>query len=91
MSLLAWPLVMLVRLYPVSLGLFLGGHSRFSPTCSQYAIEALPVLLVHRLIRKEHVDGKLSSPYQYVAWASGESSVCVCALGHKLRTKYVTS
>ena len=37
----ARPLVMLVRLYQVSLGPFLGGHCRFSPTCSQYAIEAL--------------------------------------------------
>ncbi len=32
---------MLVRLYQVSLGPFLGGYCRFSPTCSQYAIEAL--------------------------------------------------
>ena len=42
-SLVAWPLVTLVRLYQVSLGMFLGGHCRFSPTCSQYAIEALRV------------------------------------------------
>ncbi len=32
---------MLIRLYQVSLGPFLGGHCRFSPTCSEYAIESL--------------------------------------------------
>ncbi len=41
MSLAARPLVMLVRLYQVSLGPFMGGHCRFVPTCSQYAIDAL--------------------------------------------------
>ncbi len=40
-SLVARPLVMLVRLYQVSLGPFMGGHCRFLPTCSQYAIDAL--------------------------------------------------
>ncbi len=34
-------LVVTVRLYQVSLGTFLGGHCRFHPTCSQYAVEAL--------------------------------------------------
>ena len=34
-------LVMLVRLYQASFGPFMGGHCRFSPTCSQYAIDAL--------------------------------------------------
>jgi putative membrane protein insertion efficiency factor len=32
---------MLVQLYRVSLGPFIGGHCRFHPTCSQYAIDAL--------------------------------------------------
>ncbi len=41
MSLVARPLIMLVRLYQVSLGPILGGHCRFWPTCSAYAIEAL--------------------------------------------------
>lgn len=41
MSVTARPLVMLIRLYQVSLGPFLGGHCRFSPTCSEYAIESL--------------------------------------------------
>jgi putative membrane protein insertion efficiency factor len=37
----AWPLIVLVRLYQCTLGPFLGGHCRFQPTCSCYAIEAL--------------------------------------------------
>ena len=37
----AWPLVMLVRLYQVTLGPLLGGQCRFLPTCSEYSIEAL--------------------------------------------------
>ena len=31
---------MLVRLYQVSLSRVMGGHCRFQPTCSHYAIEA---------------------------------------------------
>jgi len=34
-------LVGLVRLYQVTLGLFIGGHCRFEPSCSNYAIQAL--------------------------------------------------
>ncbi len=34
-------LIVSVRLYQSSLGVFLGGHCRFHPTCSQYAVEAL--------------------------------------------------
>ena len=34
-------LVHLVLLYRATLGRFLGGHCRFHPTCSQYAIDAL--------------------------------------------------
>jgi len=34
-------LVMLVRGYQVALGPHLGGHCRFVPSCSEYAIEAL--------------------------------------------------
>ena len=41
LSLAARPLVILVRLYQMSFGPFMGGHCRFSPTCSQYAIDAL--------------------------------------------------
>jgi uncharacterized protein len=31
----------LVRLYQLTLGFILGGHCRFHPTCSHYALEAL--------------------------------------------------
>lgn len=37
----AWPLVALVRLYQVTLGPLMGGHCRFTPSCSHYALEAL--------------------------------------------------
>ena len=36
-----WLLIHLVLLYRVTLGPFLGGHCRFHPTCSQYAIDAV--------------------------------------------------
>ncbi|MHC4947140.1 MAG: membrane protein insertion efficiency factor YidD [Planctomycetota bacterium] len=32
-----------VRLYQATLGPWLGGHCRFHPTCSRYAIDALSV------------------------------------------------
>lgn len=37
----AAPLVLLIRLYQVTLGPFMSGQCRFHPTCSNYAIEAL--------------------------------------------------
>jgi len=36
-----WLLIQLVLFYRVTLGTFLGGHCRFHPTCSQYAIDAV--------------------------------------------------
>ena len=36
-----WLLINLVLLYRATLGPFLGGHCRFDPTCSQYALDAL--------------------------------------------------
>jgi putative membrane protein insertion efficiency factor len=36
-----WLLVQLVVLYRVTLGPWLGGHCRFEPSCSQYAIDAV--------------------------------------------------
>ncbi len=36
-----WLLIHLVLLYRVTLGRWLGGHCRFHPTCSQYAIDAV--------------------------------------------------
>lgn len=56
---LALPLIALVKLYRLFLSPFIGQHCRFTPTCSQYAIEALQVhggikgtyLAAHRLSR----------------------------------------
>ncbi|MEE9129742.1 MAG: membrane protein insertion efficiency factor YidD [Phycisphaerales bacterium] len=41
MSLLARPLILGVRLYQAALSPLLGGHCRYHPTCSEYAVEAL--------------------------------------------------
>ena len=38
---LAAPLVLLVRVYQVTLSPFLGGQCRYHPTCSHYAVQAL--------------------------------------------------
>lgn len=37
----AAPLVLLIRVYQVTLGPFMSGQCRFHPTCSNYALEAL--------------------------------------------------
>ena len=34
-------LIVLIRLYQATLGLWLGGQCRFMPTCSEYFIQAL--------------------------------------------------
>jgi len=34
-------LIFFVHLYRATLGRFMGGHCRFHPTCSQYAIDAI--------------------------------------------------
>lgn len=36
-----WLFIQFVMLYRVTLGRFMGGHCRFHPTCSQYAIDAI--------------------------------------------------
>jgi putative membrane protein insertion efficiency factor len=36
-----WLLIQLVVLYRVTLGRVLGGHCRYHPSCSQYAIDAV--------------------------------------------------
>lgn len=36
-----WLLIQFVLLYRITLGRILGGHCRFQPTCSQYAIDAI--------------------------------------------------
>jgi putative membrane protein insertion efficiency factor len=58
-SIFAWPLIALVRVYQVTLSHVMGGHCRFQPTCSHYAIEALKthgaikgsVLAIWRVLR----------------------------------------
>ena len=36
-----WLMIRLVLLYRVTLSQFMGGHCRFVPSCSQYAIDAI--------------------------------------------------
>jgi len=36
-----WILIHFVLLYRATLGPLMGGHCRFQPTCSQYAIDAI--------------------------------------------------
>ena len=36
-----WLLIHLVYAYRATLGRFMGGHCRFHPSCSQYAIDAI--------------------------------------------------
>ncbi len=38
--LLSLPFILLIRLYQVTLSPLMGGHCRFEPTCSRYALEA---------------------------------------------------
>jgi uncharacterized protein len=53
------PFILAIRVYQVTLGPLLGGHCRFHPTCSHYAIEAYRVhgplrgtwLTARRLVR----------------------------------------
>jgi putative membrane protein insertion efficiency factor len=39
--LLAWPLLLLVRIYRYTISPFLGANCRYEPSCSVYTIEAL--------------------------------------------------
>jgi len=58
-SLFAWPLIGVVRLYQMTLSPILGRHCRFQPTCSHYSVEALQThgalkgswLTVRRILR----------------------------------------
>jgi putative membrane protein insertion efficiency factor len=43
-----WLLIQLVLLYRATLGRFMGGHCRYHPTCSEYAIEAITRLGARR-------------------------------------------
>ena len=41
LAVLNWPFIGLVLLYRVTLSPLMGGQCRFSPTCSQYALDCL--------------------------------------------------
>jgi hypothetical protein len=41
MTMIAKLAILLIRAYQVTLGGLLGGHCRFYPSCSEYAIEAV--------------------------------------------------
>lgn len=47
-GLLAWPFLGAIRLYQWTLSPLMAGHCRFSPTCSEYALEAFRT---HRPLR----------------------------------------
>jgi putative membrane protein insertion efficiency factor len=38
---MTWLLTQFIFLYRATLGRFMGGHCRFHPTCSQYALDAI--------------------------------------------------
>ena len=38
---MSWLFIHLILLYRVTLGRLLGGHCRYFPSCSQYAIDAI--------------------------------------------------
>lgn len=66
----SWPFVALIRAYQVTLSPFMGGHCRFHPTCSAYAVEAYRVhgpvrgtlLTAWRLMRCQPFGGKGYDP-----------------------------
>ena len=63
-------MILLVRLYQVTVGHFMGGHCRFQPTCSVYAIDALRAhgalkggwLTLRRLLRCHPLGGSGYDP-----------------------------
>jgi putative membrane protein insertion efficiency factor len=69
-SLATIPFVLLIRVYQVLLSPFLGGHCRFYPSCSAYAIEAYqrhgPLkgswLAARRILRCNPLGGKGYDP-----------------------------
>ncbi|MCF0178058.1 MAG: membrane protein insertion efficiency factor YidD [Bacteroidales bacterium] len=36
-----WPFLMLIKFYKIAISPFLGNNCRYTPTCSQYAMEAI--------------------------------------------------
>ncbi len=65
MTLAARPLIFLVRLYQATLRPVVGGHCRFAPSCSEYAVGALGAhgalrgswLAVRRILRCHPLGG----------------------------------
>ncbi|MCZ6493985.1 MAG: membrane protein insertion efficiency factor YidD [Planctomycetota bacterium] len=64
-NLLARPLILGVRLYQAALSPLFGGHCRYHPTCSEYAVEALAThgalrgswLILRRVLRCHPLGG----------------------------------
>jgi len=48
LAVLNLPFILLIRLYQILLSPFLGGHCRFQPTCSNYALDCY---LTHHALR----------------------------------------
>ena len=69
-SLLAKPLIFGVRLYQAALSPLLGGHCRYHPTCSEYAVEAMAThgalrgswLILRRVLRCHPLGGEGYDP-----------------------------
>jgi uncharacterized protein len=67
---LSLPFIFLIRAYQVLLGPLLGGHCRFTPTCSHYALEAFRLhnplraawLTIRRLARCHPAGGQGYDP-----------------------------
>jgi putative membrane protein insertion efficiency factor len=76
------PFILAIRLYQAMLGPLLGGHCRFHPTCSAYAIEAYRVhgpirgswLTLRRLARCHPLGG---GGYDPVPLRKGDSNAVV--------------
>lgn len=50
MTILKWPFIILVRVYQVALSPFLPPACRFYPTCSNYCLDALKQLPLHKAL-----------------------------------------
>ncbi len=81
-SLLARPLILGVRLYQAALSPLLGGHCRYHPTCSEYAVEALTIhgalwgswLILRRVLRCHPLGGAGYDPVPPQGTGSGPIS-----------------
>lgn len=78
----AWGPVLLIRAYQVTLGPLMGGHCRFTPTCSHYGIEAYRThgvvrgtwLTARRLLRCHPFGGSGYDPVPLPPEQGGSSS-----------------